>query len=443
MLSFEPNIIVVDDKEEEVKGIITHYLDQGIGCKFYNADYVEGNEMPDKPYSDVSLIFLDLFYNENFDAEQCSNWIKSLIFEKIFYVLIIWSKDPSQTDEVYEELKKINRIPFLILKKNKADYPPKDDLKFDFSKLFDEIIAELEKTPSLKEIGIWKKSVKLSSNIVVGSLITNADLHLFNSKLQKIIVAHGGMSILSSDDNIRKRNILFEALDQILIANTNNSFPVDKVDNINQEELYKIPKNIQVEIDRELNSWFHFKLQKEIPDDIIIPGLICENIHSLFTNLYSIQDDPKLSLKLAKQIESESTNIIDIVVVLTRPCDIAQSKFGKNIKLLSGIKISNPYRYRKDNLSKNQKRNKNRYLGNIHFNGQEMPDSIKLYDHLHFSNSDNDIAILFDLRYVFSVPEKIFIDHFRNLKVFNKELLSEMQVEYSNYSSRLGITQII
>ena len=69
--------------------------------------------------------------------------------------------------------------------------------------------------------------------------------------------------------------------------------------------------------------------------------------------------------------------------------------------------------------------------------------SVKLYDHLQFSEEENDIAIIFDYRYVFSVPEKMFIDKFENIKVFNKELLSEIQVEYSSYSSRLGITQII
>ena len=81
-------------------------------------------------------------------------------------------------------------------------------------------------------------------------------------------------------------------------------------------------------------------------------------------------------------------------------------------------------------------------MGDIDFNGT-MPDSTKVYDHLQLNNEDNDVALVFDFRYIFSVPEKIFIEKFNNLKVFNKELLSEMQVEYSSYSSRLGITQII
>jgi len=91
MLSFEPNIVVIDDKQDEIQGILEQYGEQGIGCKFFNADLYEGDSMPDAPYSDVNLIFLDLFFSETkFDAELCSNWVQSLIPEKSFYLLIIW-----------------------------------------------------------------------------------------------------------------------------------------------------------------------------------------------------------------------------------------------------------------------------------------------------------------------------------------------------------------
>jgi hypothetical protein len=116
-------------------------------------------------------------------------------------------------------------------------------------------------------------------------------------------------------------------------------------------------------------------------------------------------------------------------MVLSRPCDVAQQKFGKNIKLLSGLKILNPKR--KENARKE-------------FHGDSVKlDSIKIYDHLFFKDDENDVTIIFDYRYSFSVPEEIFKTEFNNVKVFNKELLSEIQVEYSSYSSRLGITQII
>src|SRR5690606_28204663 len=107
-------------------------------------------------------------------------------------------------------------------------------------------------------------------------------------------------------------------------------------------------------------------------------------------------------------------------------CDIAQNKFGRNLKLLSGILVINPIRDKKNKFKE----------------AITKPLSLKLYDHLSLSGDETNCALIFDFRYAFSLPPDIFEDRFEKIKVFNKELLSEIQVEYSTYSSRLGITQI-
>jgi hypothetical protein len=141
--------------------------------------------------------------------------------------------------------------------------------------------------------------------------------------------------------------------------------------------------------------------------------------------MYALYDDKIISNYTSLQV-GENVEIKNIVLLISRPCDIAQNKFGKNLKLLSGLIISNPVR-KKDK-----------------FSGKDTkPDSVKIYDHLFFDDKNSDVTLLFDFRYNFSVPEEIFKSEFKNLKIFNKELLSEMQVEYSSYSSRLGITQVI
>lgn len=428
----EPNIVVVDDKRNEVEGIISYYNDQGFGCKYFNSDLIEGDIYPNNNYTDVNLFFLDLIYSEQqaFDPELCASWVRSIIPEKSYYILILWTKDPSKAEEVLKLLKHHNRTPYLYLVESKTKYPANGNYSYD--KLLRTINSKLDLVPALEEIQIWKKSVKRSSNEVLGNLTKDSDPILFNSKLKKIIISHGGTFIKSSSNDMRKRTILFDALDNILISNTKKNIVDDDISNLNKENLYKLDE-LDFSVDKELNSWFHFKLEKNLTKDLICPGLISYNNHSLFKKLYSIQDDPKVEKILAKQKEG---NIIikDIVLVLSRPCDIAQNKFGKNIKLLSGIIIKNSLRH-PDNHKKRP--------GEIHFNDCILPDSIKKFEHLYFDQIDDDITLLFDFRYSFSVPEKIFIEKFENVKVFNKELLSEMQVEYSSYSSRLGITQII
>lgn len=218
---------------------------------------------------------------------------------------------------------------------------------------------------------------------------------------------------------------MFEALDTVLISNTRKNID-PQVNQLALENIYNLKETQQPIIDKELNSWFHFKLEKTINNDLIIPGLISRFKDNDWKKMFSIHDDKIVSEYISKQI-GETVIINCITMILSRPCDIAQQKFGKNLKLLSGLKIINPIRDAK-----------NRFTGK-----DTKSDSIKIYDHLYFNEDQSDVTLLFDFRYTFSVPEEIFKTEFDNIKIFNKELLSELQVEYSSYSSRLGITQII
>ena len=424
MKYLEPSIVIVDDHKEEIQDILEFYREEGIGCKLFNPDYVEGDDMPEVPFSDVNLIFLDLYYSGKFDPEQCSNWVRSIIKDKSFYILVLWTKDVSKADEVLSLLAEHNRIPFIQLVKSKTDYPIEGgDKKYNFSKLLEEIDSEIENTPALEEIQLWKKSVKSSSNEVIGNITKNQNEIV--SKLKKIIIAHGGKAIKESSDDNKKRTILFDALDTVLISNTKTHINTE-ISDVNVKDLYDLDSIPSPIVDKELNSWFHFKLQKELEPNLIYPGIISEFKKNDWESMYSIHDD-EIVLKYLSNQNGDDLVVSNIVLLLSRPCDISQNKYGKNLKLLSGLKISNPLRNKK-----------NKFLGK-----DTKPDSIKIFDHLFFSEKENDVALLFDLRYNFSVPEEIFKSEFDNLRVFNKELLSEMQVEYSSYSSRLGITQVI
>lgn len=416
----EPSIVIVDDVEEEYLGISNYYTKQGIGCKVFNPDLYDGDEYPEKPYSDLNLIFLDLFYSGKFDTERCVSWVRHLIKPKSFYILIMWTNDTSKGEEVSALLDEHNVNPFKTIIEAKSKY--RNNKGFDFTTLFGEIENQLNETPALEEILIWKKTVKYSSNEIIGHLTRNPEF--ITAKIQKIVICHGGTSILKSKDDNHKRNILFDALDTVLISNTRKNIP-EKISELNATSVYGFDEQISTEPDKELNSWFHFKIENEIHQDLILPGLIAKNNHRFLKKLYSIQDDYKIENLLVKQRESD-TIIDDIVMVISRPCDIAQKKYGKNIKLLSGLIVYKPVRNKKG----------------FALSGSSI-DSLKIYDYLYFDPKNKDVAILFDYRYAFSIPESLFVNKFENMKIFNKELLSEIQVEYSSYSSRLGITQII
>jgi hypothetical protein len=434
MLSFEPNIVFIDDKIDQVDGIINLYRNEGIGVKYYNADIADGDAPPQSPFSNVNLIYLDLYYKDDFDLELCLGWIDSIVPKNSFYVLVIWSKDPHHKDEIIKGLSKINQIPFITFCETKNDDYKNPDSSFKWTELKAKIDSEINNISELEELAVWKKSVQNASNIIVGTLSKNTSQEQLKTKLQKIIIGHGGSSLSVKDNNPFKRETLFDALDSVLVSNTKGSIPNIDISENNTQNLYNIPDNIQGDIDSKLNSWFHFKLHKEpLDQEIIKPGIICNYKDAGLQKLYALIKDENIEEYLKYQItesiaENSSTELIDIVLLISRPCDIAQNKFGRNLKLVSGILVKNPVR---KGGQKQPLRTGNKY------------DSIKLYDHLSFSDEDTDTALIFDFRYVFSIPKKSFVDNFENIKVFNKELLSEVQVEYSAYSSRLGITQII
>ncbi len=431
MLSFEPNIVFIDDKIMEVDGILELYRKDGIGVKYYNADIVAGDTPPQLPFSNVNLVYLDLYYKNDFDLEMCVEWIDSIVPKNSFYVLVIWSKDTEEhKNEIIEGLTKIHKKPFVTFNEVKNNNYRNNDNSYKWQELKNKIDTELDKIPELEELSIWKKSILNSSNIVIGHLSKNIDAGALRKKLQKIIIGHGGTYLLGADKENRKREVLFDALDDILTSNSKVTRPNREISQTNKNSLYKIPTFPITDVDSKLNSWFHFKLI----ENTIGPNFITSGLISYFKNIslrknYSILNDDNVTKYLKQQLEAEANKptLYDISVIISRPCDIAQNKYGRNLKLLSGTLILNPIRD-----------NKNKFKS-----GLKKPLSIKQYDHLSISEIDTDCTIIFDFRYVFSLPPEILEERFEKIKIFNKELLSEIQVEYSSYSSRLGITQII
>ena len=438
MLSVEPNIFFIDDKKNEVNNIIEIYRNHGYGVKFFNADPVVGDKMPDtNTYSDAVIVFLDIYFNAEriLDEEKCAEWISGIVNKNSFFILVIWSQDTDEADKVIDKIIETERYPYVTIKKQKSDYQNGDN-QWDFDRLHKDIQAKIDENPELIELASWKKSIKKASNLIIGHLSGSETQSAMSKKLQKIIIGHGGTSFISENNFETKQEVLFEALDNILVSNTKNTRPNIEIDANNKVNLYSIGEELSTEIDSKLNSWFHFKIHPlPIEQDKIIPGLLCKVTDANIISQYGLLDDEIISKYLKFQIEEakkEETRIENICVLLSRPCDIAQNKYGKNLKLLSGIKIINPKRKGGDG----------KYKYNLKVDGT-TPISLKVLDHLYFSEEEKDVTLLFDYRYSFSVLKDNFISDFEKVNTFNKELLSEIQVEYSAYCSRLGITQVI
>ncbi|CCZ80415.1 hypothetical protein [Odoribacter laneus] len=420
---FEPNVVIVDDKKNEVQGLIDYYQQKSVGCKYFNADLYNGDLRPDKTMSDVMLLYLDLFYSgREFDPELCTSWVRTIIPPGSFYILVLWTKDISLKTPVIEKLREFNLNPYILITESKEKYIIPQ--KYDYSSLIKSINEQLEEVSPLEEILIWKNVLKKTANIVLGTLIAD-NSEEFTAKLKKIIIGQGGKNIKDSDDPVRKRSVLFEALNSVLASNIPQHDSEYDISEKNKKNLYNLSEPTTVSIDRKLNSWFHFTLKNDLKGKTY-PGIIAKNTCSLLKNFYSIKDDEIVEKVIAHQLV-DTVVIEDIVLNITRPCDYAQNKFGKNLKLLSGIVLKKPVR--KENAKKEAKLNRDY-------------DCILILDHLFHDETDDDLTYIFDMRYSFSLPESVFLKKFENIKMFNKELFSEIQVAYGSYVNRPGHTNI-
>jgi hypothetical protein len=105
--SLGPNIVIVDDKFNEVEGIVEFLAANNIGFKYLNSDTSDGDDHPEKTINTVKILFLDFYYNETFDPEVVAGWIDAIVPEEHFYFLIAWSKHPEKLNLVLNELKNI------------------------------------------------------------------------------------------------------------------------------------------------------------------------------------------------------------------------------------------------------------------------------------------------------------------------------------------------
>ena len=169
----EPNVVIIDDVKEEIQGIIDDLSKNGVGCKLFNPDYTEGDSMPLKTYSDVNIVFLDLFYSGKFDADQSCNWVRSIIPINTFYLIVFWTKDQSKAEEVLDLLREKEIPPFKVFVESKSDYFAEG--VYNFKSLLSKIEEECDKSPALDEIITWKKALKLTANEVIGHLIKNIE----------------------------------------------------------------------------------------------------------------------------------------------------------------------------------------------------------------------------------------------------------------------------
>ena len=140
MTSIGPQVAFVDDVRSQIEPlakVLTNELHTG--TIFFDATPYR-TTYPEKPLETIKLIFLDLYYKDDFDPYLPAQWIQRIIPPNTKYSLIIWSKDVHQKEELFLILKEIDLLPEHTEAWAKADY----NLEVDsFSKKIKDLIEDI------------------------------------------------------------------------------------------------------------------------------------------------------------------------------------------------------------------------------------------------------------------------------------------------------------
>ncbi|HAO07113.1 MAG TPA: hypothetical protein DCQ50_09005 [Chryseobacterium sp.] len=146
-----PQVAIIDNNENEIKSIEVELNELKIGNKFYEVDYIEPN-YPIQPLNTVEMVFLDLYLQaglRKFDPYMCINWLNAIVPAGKKYILIIWSNDTHEADQLMKVMKEEGApIPFLLEIREKGKYETAD-YEYDIRRLFKELNEELSEKITL------------------------------------------------------------------------------------------------------------------------------------------------------------------------------------------------------------------------------------------------------------------------------------------------------
>ena len=278
--------------------------------------------------------------------------------------------------------------------------------------LIEDVEIEVNKYPGVKELLIWQQGISSTVNTVINTICSNKEE--LETKIKKIVFAHGGESIKEKSYS-EKREALNAAMDEVLTSRSKHFRCLAEI-SPESKELYR---NIETTpgVDCELNSWFIFEKTKFVENEYG-PGVIFESTDNKL-DPYAFSESPDFS-KLSPN-GNVGKNLIskNIYMIINPGCNLSQNNLGAGYKFLSGLIV--------DSLSNSSKKGS---------------DPIKMIENIKIDDFKKGI-ILFDMRYVFTIPESEMSNYKMNsIAQFSKSVFNDVQIAYTSYASRIGYTSL-
>lgn len=147
------NVLIIDDKYEEVMPIIKAFAKRGISSIYWDGEL---ENKPEKPLSGIRLVFLDMRFSSASDEHSISRFLFTLLQTSIDsnngpYILCIWSKHNNEYLESFKkDIMEEKRVPqpYLIIDMEKSKFL---ETVSESNDIYNEIAAALDNKDETRE----------------------------------------------------------------------------------------------------------------------------------------------------------------------------------------------------------------------------------------------------------------------------------------------------
>ena len=410
---FVNRAVIVDDKPEEIDGLIAELRNVDIAYESYLP-----SEFEEKSFKkNRELFFFDLFLNQqdgNEDPKGQISAIRGILKRNIgkeggVYGIVLWTSHIKYLEDFKTALSKDRKMklyntPLFIVGLNKQQY-----LRNGYGSFLQDLNQEIEKDLAAYFFMTWGVSLRQARDTAIKDVYENTTDYNTQSEqllnlLHLLAQNHTGIPSKELANYNGLSSDAFKSFDDMLYSDLINS-QKSEIKDIFEGHVYQKSQSLQEEIKQ--YAFINTKLfidSVNISQQEIVPG-----------NVYEV-----INPEQYQKIDGASKKSKKIVIELTPPCDYSHKK--KLSRFVAGFMCECP------------------------------SDQQKLYDTLQSLRGDfkytlwpvmfNDVIyiVVFDFRYLHSIPNNDVTDVTKYKVLFRTQhrIFADIIQKFSSHSARLG-----
>jgi hypothetical protein len=411
--SFVSRAVIVDDKPEEIKGLLDELCKVEIACEVYQpSEFDKLNFQKNR-----ELFFFDLFLNEQDGNEDPKGQIstirsklkKGLGFNGGVYGIVLWTSHPNylidfKTALSKDKIKNLYNTPLFIVCMNKQTY-----LRNGYGNFLKDLNQEIEKDLAAYFFMSWGASLTRARDLAIMDVYKHTSDYNNQSKqllnlLYLLARNHTGIPEKELVNYNELSSDAYKSFDDMLYSDLINS-QNSEIKDIFEGHTYQKPQDLEEEIKQ--YSFINSKLfidSVNISQEKVIPG-----------NVYEIINPKQYQL-----IDGATKNSKKIVIELTPPCDYSHKK--RLSRYVAGFMCQCPVEQK--TLYKTLQSLKGDYkylLWPVQF-------------------EDNNYIVVFDFRYLHYIPDDEIVENNKYKVLYRTQhrIFADIIQKFSSHSARLG-----